>query len=98
MERLQLDPELTLEKAIQVTRQVEALKSQQAIVRAQQQEQPVTLVDFITSKQRPPPTRGNYRNNCIPRYRPPFVDNLNNQCGRCGRAFHPVSQCQRCNM
>ena len=33
-ERLQLGPELTLEKAIQVTRQNESLKSQQATVRA----------------------------------------------------------------
>ena len=59
-ERLQLDPELTLEKTIQVTRQNEALKSQQGTVRAQQQEQPTTVVNVITSKQCLPPTRGSY--------------------------------------
>ena len=36
-ERLQTDPELTLEKAIQMTRQSKMLKSQQPTVRAQQQ-------------------------------------------------------------
>ena len=89
VERLQLDPELILEKVIQVTRQNEALKPQKATVRAQQQEQPITVVNVITSKQRLPPTRGNYRNN----YRPPTIDKLDSQCGWCGRAFHPVNQC-----
>ena len=72
--------------------QTESLKSQQATVRAQLQEQPITLVDFITSKQYPLPTRGNYRNND----RPSTVDKLDSHCGWCGwcgRAFHSVSQC-----
>ena len=37
-ERLQMDPKLTLEKAIQMTRESEMLKCQQSTVRTQQQE------------------------------------------------------------
>ena len=35
VEKLQVDPELTLEKAIQITRQSKMVKSQQSTVRAQ---------------------------------------------------------------
>ena len=43
-------PELTLEKAIQLTRESEMLKSQKSTVRVQQQEQSGTMVDYVESK------------------------------------------------
>ena len=44
-----MDPKLTLEKAIQMTRESEMLKSQQSTARAQQQEQSGTMVDYVES-------------------------------------------------
>ena len=79
-ERLQTDPELTLEKAIQMTRQSEMLKSQQSTVRAQQQEQSGTVVDYVESKHKLLPAKSNnYKSD--------------SRCGRCGRTFHPPHQC-----
>lgn len=49
-ERLQMNSELTLEKAIQIARQSKALKLQQAVIGSQQQEQPTTLVDYVDSR------------------------------------------------
>ena len=77
-ERLQTDPELTLEKAIQMTRQSEMLKSQQPTVRAQLQEQSGTVVDYVESKHKLLPAKSN-----------PHNYKSDSQCGRCGRTFHP---------
>ena len=81
VERLQTDPELTLEKAIQMTRQSEMLKSQQPTVRAQQQEQSGTVVDYVESKHKLPSAKSN-----------PHNYKSDNRCGRCGRTFHPPHQ------
>ena len=81
VERLQMDPELTLEKAIQMTRESEMLKSQQSTVRAQQQEQSGTMVDYVESKHKLLPAKSN------PHYK------SDSRSGRCGRTFHPPYQC-----
>ena len=80
-ERLQMDSELTLEKAIQMTRESEMLKSQQSTVRAQQQEQSGTMVNYVESKHKLLPAKSN------PHYK------SDSRCGRCGRTFHPPYQC-----
>ena len=82
-ERLQMDPELTLEKAIQLTRESKMLKSQQSTVRVQQQEQSGTMVDYVESKHKSqmPAAKSN------PHYK------SDSRCGRCGRSFHPLYEC-----
>lgn len=62
VKRLQMDPDLTLEKAIQMTRQSEMLKSHQPIVRDLQQEQSDTVVDYVESKHKLLPTKSNTHN------------------------------------
>ena len=57
-ENLQVDPELTLEKAIQITRLSKMVKSQQPTVRAQHQEQSDTVaVDYVGSREGSLPTK-----------------------------------------
>ena len=76
-ERLQMDPELTLEKAIQMTRESGMLKCQQSTVRTQQQELSGTMVDYVESKHKLLPAKSN------PHYK------SDSRSGRCGRTFHP---------
>ena len=52
-ERLQIDPELTLDKAISIARQGEMLKKQQPVVRGQQQQHETVSVENIAARKRP---------------------------------------------
>ena len=62
-ERLQIEHELTLDKAISITRQGEMLKKQQPTARMQQQQE-VVSVETVDAKKRPP-TKRNF--NSVPR-------------------------------
>ena len=85
--KLQVDPDLTLERAIQITRQSKMVKSQQSTVRTQQQEQSDTVaVEYVGSRQGSLPTKNSS-------YKPQNFSRSNHQCGRCGRPFHPLHQC-----
>ena len=65
-ERLQIDPEITLDKAISIARQGEMLKKQQPTVRIQQHE--AVSVENVNAKKRPHTKRSS---NPVPR--PPWV-------------------------
>ena len=86
-ENLQVDPELTLEKAIQITRLSKMVKSQQPTVRAQHQEQSDTVaVDYVGSREGSLPTKNRSS-------KPQSFSRPNCQCGRCGKPFHLLHQC-----
>ena len=65
-ERLQIDPEITLDKAISIARQGEMLKKQQPTVRIQQHE--AVSVENVNAKKQPHTKRSS---NPVPR--PPWV-------------------------
>ena len=88
-ECLQIDPELTLDKAISIARQGEMLKKQQPTVRIQQHE--AVSVENIDAKKRPHIKRSS---NPVPR--PPRQGDVRKvqQCNCCGRSPpHPKTQC-----
>ena len=94
-ERLQLDPELTLEKAKTLVRQREAVHEQQSILRGGAPKQESTI-DFVKRKPswrgRVPqktPSRGNQQS---PRGSQPASTN-GNKCMRCGKGPHPRKLC-----
>lgn len=84
-EKLQLDPELTLEKAITVVRQSESVKKQQQTLRAPAAE---IEVDWIQSKGKPP------KKQCSPAPPPVLPGNKKEACQRCGRS--PLHNRQNC--
>lgn len=93
-ERLQLDPELTLEKAKKVVRQREAVQEQQQILKSGPKEE--KFVDFL--KQRNP-----HKGKCAPQRQPkggkpqkPAAANppgTNRRCSRCGKSSHARDLC-----
>ena len=89
-ECLQIDPKLTLDKAISIARQGEMLKKQQPTVRIQQQQEAVSIENADTKK-RPHTKRGS---NPVPG--PPRQGDTRKpqQCSRCGKSPpHPKAQC-----
>ena len=88
-ERLQIDPELTLDKAISIARQGEMLKKQQPTVRIQQHD--AVSVKNIDAKKQPHTKRSSN-----PVTRPPRQGDVRKvqQCTRCGRSPpHLKAQC-----
>ena len=51
-ERLQIDPELMLDKAISITRQGEMLKKQQSTITIQEQQQEAVSIENVDTKKR----------------------------------------------
>ena len=89
-ERLQIDHELTLDKAISIARQGETLKKQQPTVRMQQQQEVVSVEPVDVKRQ--PPTKKNF--NSVPRSPRQSDAKKTHQCSRCGRSPpHPKTQC-----
>ena len=89
-ERLQIDPELTLDKAISIARQSETLKKQQPIVRDQLQQLETVSVENVDARKQPL-TKRTY----TPSPRLPRQEDMNKaQCSRCGKSPpHPKTQC-----
>ena len=88
-ERLQIDPEVTLDKAISIARQGEMLKKQHPTVRIQQHE--ALSIENVDAKKRAHTMRSS---NPVPR--PPRQEDVRKaqQCNRCGRSSpHPKAQC-----
>ena len=87
-ERLQLDPELTLEKAKKVVRQKEAVKEQQVQLGLGTKKDPIVLDEVRCAPTpkgaaRTPTTRGSQGT----------TKAQNPQCKRCGRERHPAEKC-----
>ena len=94
-EKLQLDAELTLEKAIHSVRQSESVKSQQSIVRGQDDASQPVNVDRI-HKSRPQKSQKNCQNLHGKAGKQPVSqgDTTNNVCKRCGKSpVHKRTQC-----
>ena len=97
-ERLQMEPDLTLDKAKQMIRQCEAVKAQQEILKGKEKEEiSLHAVDKYAPRRKlpaiPPQTK-------LPKHKPPVLQT----CRRCGKGSHPRQEypareviCFRCN-
>ncbi|KXJ13677.1 hypothetical protein AC249_AIPGENE14280 [Exaiptasia diaphana] len=87
-EKLQLDSQLTLEKAVNQARQGEAVKKQQTVVRAQsaapEVEKPKVNVINRQRRKQNKSKRSNSDKTTV---------NTDTTCGRCGRSKHPQKSC-----
>ena len=96
-EKMQLDPELTLDKAMAMARQSEAVHKQQPVVRGMQQHDTPTMeqekVDALSYRN--PKNAGRYRRadkQRLPRNNPGGAPQ--NKCSRCGKSpKHSKQQC-----
>lgn len=87
-EKMQLDPDLTLEKAVTQTRQSETAKQQQPTIRGADQETPI---DAVNDTKKPFKPRHQYSGAKQPS-KPTF-------CTRCGRSsYHEFQQCPARNV
>ena len=94
-EKLQLDADLTLEKAINSVRQSESVKSQQSIVRGQDGASQPVNVDRI-HKSKPQKSQKNWQNLNGKAGKQPVSqgDPANDVCKRCGKSpVHKRNQC-----
>jgi len=82
--KLQMDSELTLEKAKRLVRQQEAVRGQQAILSKQDGETPVNALTSRKPLKRPANSRG---------LRPPQPLNRGQKCSYCGKGPHPKQSC-----
>ena len=94
-ERLQMEPDLTLEKAKKIIRQREAVHEQQAFIKGQDSKS----LEEIRNGSHGRPSKGKGRRNVAPQTRPqnfrgkstaPPTPRL---CNRCGKGQHPKDQC-----
>ena len=96
-EKMQLDPELTLDKAMAMTRQSEAVHKQQPVVRGTQQQDTPTIEQekIDTLSYRNPKNASRYRcadKQRLPRNNPGGAPQ--NKCSRCGKSpKHSKQQC-----
>ena len=95
-EKLQLEPNLTLETAVTAVRQREAVKKQQSTVRSQTASTPAASVDAL--QQRPPHTKRSTSGKQPRRQgqasNPETEPNKAKVCGRCGKSpFHKLQMC-----
>jgi len=87
-ERLQLDPDLTLEKAKTLVRQREDVHEQQAILRGSGPTKQEMAVDFVKRKH---PFKGRVAHKTPPKSNQP--QSANGKCSRCGKGPHPRQSC-----
>lgn len=91
-ERLQMDADLTLEKAKKAVRQKEAVKEQHLQLRGDGTNKDPIVLDAVNG-QRPPAKKGGAK----PGYRKGGNQNtsvgVKPQCKRCGRERHPTDKC-----
>ena len=92
-EKLQLDSELTLEKAINSTRQCEAVKKQQPVVRGIT-DPAITKtenIDMLYKNRKQKPKKSHQEQNKFPKK---SREENSSRCGRCGRSpMHTRTQC-----
>ena len=93
-ERLQLDPELTLEKAKQIVRQREAVQEQQQILKNGTSLKEEKLVDSLrqSKSNRSKGAPGKRQPVGAKQQKPPTAGNAN-KCSRCGKAPHARHLC-----
>ena len=94
-EKLQLDADLTLEKAINSVRQSESVKSQQSIVRGQDEASKPANVDWL-HKSRPHKPQKSSQNPQVRFHKKPtsLSDSSKEKCDRCGNSpAHKRTQC-----
>lgn len=83
-EQLQIDPDLTLEKAVTKIRQSEQVKKQQDMLKNNFKAEVSSEVDAVS-------VSGKYRQQRAKVPAPRSREHA--QCGRCGREVHSVEQC-----
>ena len=106
--KLQMDSELTLEKAVSTARQSETIKKQQTVLRGEQLESKGPQVNAVRTGSRESranstkseaPKRKSQSNKCTRCGRTPFHDRQgcpakNATCRRCGKLGHYASECR----
>lgn len=98
-ERMQLDKDLTLTKAINMARQSEEIKRQQTDLRSEMTSSSKIEVDAVHASKGKPwaVNKGQPHAQAKPRQWPPKGEDYKS-CFRCGKPSHPISQCAAKNV
>lgn len=95
-ERMQMEKDLDLEKAINMARQSEEIKKQQSTLRCNAMQVNASSVDRVSKDNQYDKTRGKYKNKTVKTHQQSTVkgkSTTNARCYKCGGSPHPKHEC-----